>query len=57
MESSACTLCNLVPVLCDDVYQRLSDRAEPCDEEVDVLAASSVEEFVMDGADGCVRIC
>ena len=41
------------PVLCNDVDKGSSDRAESCDEEVNVLSASAVEEFVMDGADCC----
>ena len=55
-QAASCTRRNLVPVLCDDIYQRPSYGTETSDEEVDVLSASSVKEFVVDCLDRSICI-
>ena len=52
MKTASCALLNLVAVLADDVHQSLAHDSISCNEEVDVLSASAVEELVVDGADG-----
>ena len=56
MESSSCAFLYLVTVLGDDVNKCLSNHSISSYKEVDVLAALAVEEFVMDGLDGCICI-
>ena len=50
MKPSTCALLDLLTVLSDDVHESLSDHTVSGDEKVDVLTASSVEEFVVDCA-------
>ena len=56
MQTATRACLDLVPVLCDDVHQCLSDHSISSDEKMDVLSALSVEEFVVDGPDGSVSV-
>ena len=38
MEALACAGCNLVTILCNDIYKGLSYNTETSDEEIDILA-------------------
>ena len=55
MQAASCARLDLLPVLSDDVHKGLSYNSVSCNEQMDVLAALPVKEFVMDGPDG--RIC
>ena len=56
MEPATCAGLYPVPVPGDDVYKSLSDNSISCYEEMDVLSAPSVEEFIVDSADGCIGV-
>ena len=56
MQTTSCASLDLLSVLSDDVHERLSNNAVSCDEEVNVLSASAVEELVVDCSDCAVSI-
>ena len=56
MQAASGTLLYLLSVLADDVHESLSDNSISCNEKVDVLSASAVEELVVDGADRGVSV-
>ena len=51
METASCTGCDLLPVFRDYVDKGLSYHSVSCNEKVDVLSASLVKEFIVNGAD------